>query len=194
MAVTVLGPHVLVQLQPNIIQLIRAVVCVSDSLLAINAMCIFIQGHLDVIVRFLLPVHVPRRTGGGSVDIWRGQFSAQLLEFVDIEIEWIRFVFNFILRPNRAHTHKQHQCAEHSTRGQELHLQDFFDSKNTTQVAIAIKASATSAPPCPGSAHPMRQAVRAIAHPLFQPHSQKHIDWPGCVVCGLWPRESETAL
>ncbi len=68
----VLGPDVLVHLQPQGGQRIRAVVVVGDAAFAAQALGGVVQGTLQVVVGAVLPVLVAGGAAGGAVGVGRG--------------------------------------------------------------------------------------------------------------------------
>ena len=80
--VAVLRAHVLIELQPQVIQLVRALVVVGDRLAAGDLLFVVVQLDLDVVVRALLPVLVPGRAARSAVGIGRGKFLIELAELV----------------------------------------------------------------------------------------------------------------
>ena len=80
--VAVLRPHVLVQLQPEVVQPVGAQVVVGDGLGPGHGLLRVVQFHLDVVVGFLLPVLVTGGAARRAVGVRRGQLLVQLAELV----------------------------------------------------------------------------------------------------------------
>ena len=109
-AVAVQRADVLVQLNPNVAQLVRAVVGVGDGLGAVDALRLVVQTDFHVVVRLLLPVGVTRGTRCGAVHVGRGQFLSQLAEHVGVDA-----LRSLLLRPSAdSHQAAQGRCNPNS--------------------------------------------------------------------------------
>ena len=73
---------ILVQLEPEIGQGVRRIVAVGNEFRGGKALIVLIQSRVDIVVDFLLPVLMTRRTAGVSIDIRRWQNFVQLAELV----------------------------------------------------------------------------------------------------------------
>ena len=80
--VAVLGPHVLVELEPDVGELVGRVVSIGDGLGAGDALVLVVELDLDLVVRALLPVLVSGSPRGGAVDVRRPQLVVELPELV----------------------------------------------------------------------------------------------------------------
>ena len=80
---------ILVQLQPQIGELVRRVVEVGDRFRPCEPLLVFIQCSLDVIVAALLPVFGTRGAAGGTIFVRRRQHGAQGFELITVIGSWI---------------------------------------------------------------------------------------------------------
>ena len=72
---------VLVELQPQVREGIGRIVGVGDSFGAADTLIVVIEFDCNHVIRFLLPILVPRSAGGGAVRVGRRQKLLKLLEF-----------------------------------------------------------------------------------------------------------------
>ena len=75
-------PHILIQLYPEVIQMIGRIVDVLDLLISPDQMLLIIQLNGDLIVGLLLPVKLSGRPRGCPVSIGSVEFSTHLPEFI----------------------------------------------------------------------------------------------------------------
>ena len=85
-AVAVEVPHVLVELEPEVAELVRAVVDVGDGLLAVDALAAVVQADVHHVVHSLLPVLVPRSPAGRAHAVGRGEHVVELAEGVVVRV------------------------------------------------------------------------------------------------------------
>ena len=82
MSVTLRRTDILIQLQPQIGQRVRAVVSIGNPFAAEKLLRVVVDANIDVVVHLLLPILVARRSGRGPVFIWCWQNLVQLTELI----------------------------------------------------------------------------------------------------------------
>ncbi len=74
--------NVAIQLQPQVIELIRTLVVVGDRFCTCQLLCRVIDLHLDIVISLHLPISVAGGTASSALLIRRGQFLIQLAELI----------------------------------------------------------------------------------------------------------------
>ena len=69
----IVSKSVLIKLQPEIVERVGGIVLIGNRFSALNAVRLFVQYDIDIVIDFLLPVLMTRLSRGVAVDVGRRQ-------------------------------------------------------------------------------------------------------------------------
>ena len=102
---TIRTEDVRIQLQPQITQCVRRLIVIANGFRTMNRLVLIVEGHINVVVHFLLPIVRARFASRTSVRVRRRKDFLQLSEFVILTV----LLIGERLCPNRIGSDPQNQ-------------------------------------------------------------------------------------